>query len=94
MITNKGLYNLDYDEIKRRIAIKSIKAISYASLEDNREFVIHVRKEYDYWYDSEHRREIVNALKFIWWMEHKVNLTIYKVPESLQYYHTSKEDTE
>ena len=67
------------------------------------EFCVHVRREYDYWFESEHRREIIDAGKFVYWnrllgihqrnsAQPVVNLSIFWVPDTLKYYHTSKED--
>ena len=53
---------------------------------------MHVKNEYDYFYESEHRTEILEALKHSFHYKFKDNLPIYGVPEDLSDYHTTKKD--
>jgi hypothetical protein len=49
-------------------------------LSGHHEFVVHIRSEYDYRYVSDYRKEIFDAIKYIWWRENKKNLPVYGVP--------------
>ena len=62
-MTNQTLYNIKKDQVQRRIAVSSIKAVTKSLNKDNKEFVIHVKAEYDYRFDSEKITSIFNALK-------------------------------
>ena len=50
MISSHGVYNLKGTDIKRKINISAIKAISVSKI--GNEFIIHVPSEYDYRYAS------------------------------------------
>lgn len=78
--------------MQRRIAIASIKAVTKSTLANNPEFVVHVKNEYDYRFESDYRKEIFDALKYVYWKENRVNLPVYGVDEKLKEYHTSKKD--
>jgi|TARA_B110000285_G_C15063018_1_gene583459 hypothetical protein len=54
--------------------------------------VVHVQNEYDYFYESEYRSEIMEALKHAFHYKFKDNIPIYGVPEDLSDYHTTKKD--
>ena len=41
---------------------------------------------------SDYRKEIFDAIKYIWWRENKKNLPVYGVPQKLKDFHTSKKD--
>lgn len=58
----------------------------------NPEFVVHIKSEYDYRYESDYRDEIFAAIKYVYWKENKVNLPVYGVPFKLKEFHTSKKD--
>ena len=58
----------------------------------NVQFVIHVKNEYDYFYESEHRLEILDALKHVYHYKFKTNIPIYGVPDDLSDFHTTKRD--
>jgi len=53
---------------------------------------VHVRSEYDYMFESEFRKEIFEAFKYVFYNEHKTNLPVYGVPDKLKDYATSKKD--
>ncbi len=55
MVTTRALYNLDGSQIKRKIDLRNIKAVTVGTLSS--EFVLHVPEEYDYRYASFERRE-------------------------------------
>ena len=92
LLTNQTLYNIKKDQVQRRIAVSSIKAVTKSLNKDNKEFVIHVKAEYDYRFDSDKIASIFNALKDVFFQTNKVNLPVYGVPDRLKEYHTSKKD--
>jgi hypothetical protein len=59
---------------------------------DNTQFIVHVKSEYDYTFESDFRKEIFDAIKWIFWQQHNLNLPIYGVPDKLKDYATSKKD--
>jgi len=54
LITNKAIYNLKGNSMKRKIDLKKLKGITVGTL--GSEFVLHVPEEYDYRYSSPERR--------------------------------------
>jgi hypothetical protein len=54
--------------------------------------VVHVKSEYDYMFESQFRKEIFDAMKWVFFNENKANLPVYGVPDNLKDYHTSKKD--
>lgn len=63
-----------------------------STLEGNREFCVHIKKEYDYWFESDFKREFVDACKQLCWTVQGKNVLVYHVPDSLKWYHTGKKD--
>ena len=43
-------------------------------------------------FESQFRREIFDAMKWVYFNENKANLPVYGVPDNLKDYHTSKKD--
>ena len=92
LLTNKRLYNLKKDQMQRKILVNAITAITKSTKQGNIGFVVHVRSEYDYWFESDERLEIFDAIKHTCWKTNGKNLPVYGVPDSLKDYHTSKRD--
>lgn len=92
LLTNLSLYNIKKDSVQRKINVSSIKAITMSTKPGNPEFVVHIKSEYDYRYESDYRDEIFAAIKYVYWKENKVNLPVYGVPFKLKEFHTSKKD--
>ena len=92
MLTNMALYNLKDTAIKRRLSIERVRALSRSSKKGCLEFVVHVKGEYDYRFDSESRKNIFDAIKYHFWRHHKSNIPVFEVPDSLKEYHTTKKD--
>ena len=92
MLTNMNLYNIKKDSVQRRIGVDSIKSVTKSTKGNSQEFVVHVKSEYDYRFESEYRNEIFEAIKYTCWKNNKVNLPVYGVPDKLKDYHTSKRD--
>ena len=59
MLTNTKLYNVKKTELQRTIGIESIKALT-KSLDPKRatSFIVHIKSEYDYQFDSDARDDI------------------------------------
>jgi len=92
LLTNQNLYNIKKDNIQRKISIASIKAMTKSIKEDNQEFIVHVKSEYDYHFECDKRTDIFNAVKFVYYDLNKSNLPVYGVPDKLKHYATSKKD--
>lgn len=92
LLTNMYLYNINKDSVQRRIGVEAIKAMTKCVKEKSMEFVIHVKKEYDYQFDSEYRDQIFEAIKFVYWKHNKTNIPVYAVDKNLKEFHTSKRD--
>ena len=92
LLTNRSLYNIKKDQIQRKINVQQVKAVTKSTKDGCIQFVVHVASEYDYIYESEFRPEIFDALKYVYYTEHKSNLPLYGVPDQLKEYHTSKKD--
>jgi hypothetical protein len=92
LLTNLGLYNIKKDQIQRKIPVTAIKAVTKSTKTENIQFVVHVKSEYDYMFESQFRKEIFDAMKWTFFQENKANLPVYGVPDHLKDYHTSKKD--
>ena len=92
LLTNQNLYNIKKDQVQRRINIQSVKAVTKSTNSNNTQFIVHVKSEYDYMYESDFRKEIFDAIKYAFWKANKSNLPVYGVPDKLKEYHTSKKD--
>lgn len=92
LLTNSNLYNLKGSQVQRRINISSIKAATKSLKADNSQFIVHVKSEYDYQFESDFRKEIFEAFKYVYYCENLINLPIYGVPDNLKDYATSKKD--
>lgn len=55
VITNQAIYNVKGTEVKRRIDIQKVKAISFSKI--GTEFILHIPTEYDYRYASSDLRD-------------------------------------
>ena len=107
VITNKALYNFQSINLKRRVPIEKIEAITISKISS--EFVVHVFNEFDYRYTSyEKRNEIIEILlelillsnqnndKFKFYEVDKLNLnsvmTLYKHYQNKQILRPSNRD--
>ena len=55
LLTNHSLYNIKKDAIQRKIGIMSVKSLTKSTKKENTEFVVHIKNEYDYRYESDYR---------------------------------------
>jgi len=53
---------------------------------------VHVKSEYDYEFESDFRKEIFDAFKYVYYNLNHTNLPVYGVPDKLKDYATSKKD--
>lgn len=92
LLTNQNLFNIKKDHVQRRIGVQSIKAVTKSTNPNNNQFIVHVKSEYDYIFESDYRKEIFDAIKYVFWKSNGTNLPVYGVPDKLKEYHTSKKD--
>ena len=67
LVTNLCLYNINKNEVQRKIEILSIKAITKSLEANSNEFCVHIKTEYDYRFISKFRNEIFAALKLVYY---------------------------
>ncbi len=94
LLTNSRIYNLKGDKIQRKIAVSSIRGLTRSTKSGNLEFVVHVKDEYDYRFESEYRAEIFDAIKYTFWKTSGRNVPVFGVDDSLKHCHTSKRDVQ
>lgn len=93
MITNLYVYNIKNKKVKRPIKVQNLMAFSYSSAAGVKEFIIHVKNDYDYRFISDQFVEIKECLKFLYNKVTGKNLPIYKVQNAkLKEYETTKKD--
>ena len=81
LLTNMHLFNIKKGtQVQRRIAVTDVKCVT-KSLKNN-EFIIHIKKQYDYHFETEHREEMIGALKWVFWQTHAKNIPVYGVNEA------------
>ena len=71
-----------------------MKFLTQSTKDGNKEFVVHVKNEYDYRFESDHRQEIFEAIKYVYWKHFGTNIAVYGIPEGLKNHHTTKRDIE
>ena len=65
VITDLAIYNFKRNDLKRRIKIEDLKAITISKLSD--QFIIHGNQnEYDYLFISQNRTKIINILQNVY----------------------------
>ena len=79
MLTNLSLHNIKRDSIQRTIRVDSISAVSKSLEKGCNKFVVHVKSEYDYIFESELINEIFEALKYVYYIMKNKNLPVYVV---------------
>ena len=58
LLTNQALYNLKKDSIQRKITINLMKGITKSLKKDVKEFIIHVKDEYDYRFECDSKDKV------------------------------------
>ena len=80
LLTNQNVYNIKgSSQIQRKIHMTNIKSLTKSIKPKNLEFVIHIKKEYDYHFESLDREQIIDALKWHFYQSFSKNLPIYGV---------------
>ena len=92
LLTNLKLYNIKGEQIQRRIAVDCIMGIIKSMKGNSNEFLVMIKHEYDYRFESDQREEIFESIKYVFWKAHGFNLPVYGIPEKLKDHSTSKED--
>lgn len=92
LLTDQYLYNIKKTESQRRIAVKSIKSVTKSIISQNQQFIVHIKNEYDYMFESDFRKEIFEALKYVYWKTANINLPVFGVNDKLKDYATTKKD--
>ena len=72
-----------------------MKGITKSLKKDVKEFLIHVKDEYDYRFECESTdkvQTIIEACKYTYWKTHGKNVPVYGVPDGLKEFGTSKKD--
>ena len=85
MVTNKSMYNIKYKTIQRELRFKDITGMTKSLSEGGREFVVHIKDQYDYRYSGSDEAHRDNIFKFMKENYHKVrgkNLIIYGVNDT------------
>ncbi len=55
--------------MQRRISVNDIKALTKSTRTKTTEFIVHIRRQYDYHFESDFRSEMFDALKYVYWMK-------------------------
>lgn len=92
LLTNQCLYNIKKSHVQRKITVGNIKAVTKSTHPGNQQFIVHIKSEYDYMFESDHIKEIFDAIKFVYWQNNNTNLPVFGVPDKLKDYATSKRD--
>lgn len=91
LLTNKYLYNIkDSATVQRKIGVADIKCLTKSVKKKSNDFIIHIRKQYDYQYLSEFRVEIFTAIKYIFWTVNKANIPVYGIDGKIDNFATTK----
>lgn len=91
LLTNKYLYNIKGDStVQRKIAVADIKCLTKSIKKKSNDFIIHIRKQYDYQYMSEYRAQIFMAIKYVFWTNNKSNIPVYGVEGKIDNFATTK----
>ena len=85
-------FDLSVLAFKREILLRNVMAISKSTEEGNKEFVVHVRADYDYRFICELRDELFEQIKACYFHLMNDNLPVYGVPGKLAQHATSKND--
>ena len=70
----------------------SLQALTKSLIKGDFSFIVHIKNEYDYIYESNLREKIFSAIKSTYNKFFGQNIAVYGVPENVKPYHTSKKD--
>ena len=86
------LFSLLVLVFQRNIRLQKVMALSKSTEAGNKEFVVHVKGEYDYRFICELRDEMFEQIKACYFHLMNENLPVYGVPGKLKQHCTSKQD--
>lgn len=94
IVTNAHIYNYKKKECKRVIPISKLAGLTKSTYKESKEFVIHVKNDYDYRMSSELREQIFTVIKMAYLSIEKKNLPIYGLPKvkTLEDFTTTEKD--
>lgn len=93
LLTNQYLYNIkDSATVQRKIGVADIKCITECTKKKSNEFIIHIKKQYDYQYECKGRESIFQAIKYIFWHINKSNIPVYGIDGKIDNFATSKKN--
>lgn len=87
-----GLTLSNQKAFQRSIRLQKVMALSKSTESGNKEFVVHVKGEYDYRFICELRDEMFEQIKACYFHLMNENLPVYGVPGKLKQHCTSKND--
>ena len=93
-MTNKALYNIHKNSIKRAIPIQEVGGLSKTIPPSKaQEFTIHVPQKYDYRFSSARRDQIVDLIKRVYIAIHKDNCPVFCITaKDLKDFTTTEKD--
>ncbi len=93
LLTTHRLANIKKKEFQRTIKINPIRALSRSTIDNDFDFVVHVKDEYDYRFICDDREKLFVQIKAVYFTQLNKNLPIFDVPDGLNKYATTKKDT-
>jgi len=84
VITNLNVYNFKKKSLRRVVPIEQLAGLTKLLKADSKEFVIHVKKDYDYRLQSDHFQTIFEVLKVSYITNCKDNLPIFGIAKAKQ----------
>ena len=81
-----------YLAFQRSIRLQKVMALSKSTEQGNKEFVVHVKGEYDYRFICEMRDDMFEQIKACYFHLMNENLPVFGVPGKLKQHCTSKND--
>lgn len=92
LLTTHQILNVKERVFQRNIRLQKVMALSKSTEAGNKEFVVHVKGEYDYRFICDQRDEMFEQIKACYFHLNNENLPVYGVPGKLKQHCTSKAD--
>lgn len=92
LLTTHQISNVKDRAFQRSIRLQKVMALSKSTEAGNKEFVVHVKGEYDYRFICELRDDMFEQIKACYFHLMNENLPVYGVPGKLKGHCTSKND--
>ena len=92
LLTTSRLANIKKKEFQRTIKINTIRALTRSTVENDFDFIVHVKDEYDYRFICEDREKLFVQIKAVYFTKMNKNLPIYNVHDGINKFTTSKKD--